>query len=371
MMVKTFILKNNTKNNMQSTNSTHINQEYKKEIANDNYYFARSCIRQNFFPAAEEMFLKIMKNDLDKNIYDDRNQTTCTGIAYHSGLIPFETTATVVARQFALMTEAGYENFVCSCVTSFGIYSEVIETWKHFPEKEKLSRDALLKTTGKTFEIPKNVVHTSDLIYKFRKEIGEKAKYKLINKSSGEPLKVVDHVGCHYAKIFPDKGEGGAEFPQVLAGLTDEWGGKQVDYPERRHCCGFGFRQYLLKSNRGYSVANSKRKFDSMKAFKPDMILTNCPGCNYFLDRWQYVIAETENITYAENGYGVPVLSHEELAGLVLGYNPWDLGLQVHQVSVESLLDKIGVRYSANEKYKGLNNKDLGVPEKPENLKVI
>jgi heterodisulfide reductase subunit B len=35
-------------------------EAYQKEIADDHYYFARSCIRQNFFPAAEELFLKIV-----------------------------------------------------------------------------------------------------------------------------------------------------------------------------------------------------------------------------------------------------------------------------------------------------------------------
>jgi heterodisulfide reductase subunit B len=341
-----------------------------KDIADDRYYFARSCIRQNFFPAAEGVFLKIMKEILGKDIYDDPNQTTCTGIAYHSGIIPFETIMTVVARQFALMTEAGYENFVCSCVTSFGIYTEVLETWKHFPEKEEEARQALLRATGKTFEIPKNLVHSSDLIYKFRKEIAAKAKYRLVNGQTGKPLRVVDHVGCHYAKIFPEKGVGGAEFPQVLAGLIDEWGGSQVDYPERRHCCGFGFRQYLLKSNRGYSVSNSKLKFDSMEPFHPDFILTNCPGCNYFLDRWQYVISEMEGKVYGADGYGIPVLSHEELAGLVLGFAPWDLGLQLHQVAVEPLLEKMGVAYNPYDKYKGVNGQVLSTPASPSILRL-
>lgn len=130
-------------------------EAYQKEIADDHYYFARSCIRQNFFPAAEDLFLKIIGQELGKDIYDDARQTTCTGIAYHSGIIPMETTMAVVARQFALMNQAGYENFVCSCVTSFGIYVEVLETWKHFPEKEKQAREALKRATGMTFEIPK------------------------------------------------------------------------------------------------------------------------------------------------------------------------------------------------------------------------
>jgi heterodisulfide reductase subunit B len=344
-------------------------ESYQKDIADDRYYFARSCIRQNVLPAAEDLFIKILSNDLGRDIFDDARQTTCTGIAYHSGIIPLETTMTVVANLFSLMNDSGYENYACSCVTSFGIYSEVLETWKNFPEKEKETREALKRATGKTFEIPKNLVHASDLIYKFRKEISAKAKYRLINKLTGEPLKIVDHIGCHYAKIFPEKGIGGAEFPYVLAGLIDEWGGEQVDYPERRHCCGFGFRQYLLKSNRGYSVANSKKKFDSMQPYKPDLIIANCPGCTFFLDRWQYVIAEMEGKTYGENGHGIPVLTYEELAGLVLGYNPWDIGLQVHQVAVEPLLDKLGIAYNPQEKYKGLNNIDMGKPLKPENLK--
>jgi heterodisulfide reductase subunit B len=353
------------------TRKNEIWAAYQKEIADDNYYFARSCIRQNIFPAAENLYLQILKEVLGKNIFDDIRQTTCTGIAYHSGLIPMETIMTVVARQFALMNEAGYENFVVSCVTSFGIYVEMLETWKHFPETEQSTREALKRATGMTFSLPKNLVHASDVIYKFRREISANSKYKLINASTRQPLKVVDHIGCHYAKIFPSHGIGGAEYPYVLAGLIDEWGGEQVDYPERRHCCGFGFRQYLLKSNRGYSVSNSKKKFDSMLPFKPDLILANCPGCTFFLDRWQYVIAEIEGTTYGENGYGIPVLTYEEIAGLLLGYNPWDIGLQTHQVSVEPLLDKLGIEYDRELKYRGANGENLGEPEKPEILKCL
>jgi heterodisulfide reductase subunit B len=342
---------------------------YQKEIADNNYYFARSCIRQNIFPAAENLYLDILKDILGKNIFDDIRQTTCTGIAYHSGLIPMETIMTVVARQFSLMNDAGYENFVVSCVTSFGIYVEMLETWKHFPETEKNTREALKRATGRTFIKPGNLVHASDIIYKFRKEIAAKAKYSLVNTATGDPLKVVEHIGCHYAKIFPAHGIGGAEYPYVLAGLIDEWGGQQVDYPERRHCCGFGFRQYLLKSNRGYSVSNSKKKFDSMQPFKPDLIIANCPGCTFFLDRWQYVIAEQEGITYGENGYGIPVLTYEELAGLLLGYDPWKIGLQTHQVAIEPLLDKMEIPYDAGKKYMGMDGTDIGKPQHPRVLK--
>ncbi len=59
-----------------------------------------------------------------------------------------------------------------------------------------------------------------------------------------------------------------------------------------------------------------------------------------FLDKWQYTIAEMEGVTYGQDGRGIPVLTYEEMAGLVLGYDPWELGMQMHQVDVEPLLEK-------------------------------
>jgi heterodisulfide reductase subunit B len=345
-------------------------QEYQKEIADDNYFFVRSCIRQSFFPGAEVMFLKIMRDLLGKDVYENPGHTTCTGIGYHTDIVPLETTMTVVARQFALMSEAGYKNFAVSCITSFGLYTEILETWRHYPEVEAKTREHLRKATGREFRIPENIAHASDIIYKFRFQIAEKAKYKLINKDTGEPLKVVEHIGCHYSKMFPHKGVGGAEYPYVLVGLTEALGGEIVDYPERRHCCGFGFRHYIVKINRGYSLSCARTKFESMKPYKPDLIITNCPGCPYFLDRWQYVIGEMEGKTYGENGYGIPVFTYEELAALCLGYDPWEIGLQTHQVSSEPLLRKMGVSFDLNRKYLGINGKEIGRPAKPSVLMV-
>ena len=343
--------------------------EYQKEIPTDHWFYVRSCIRQSFFPASEKTFLEILRQRLGKDVYETPHHTTCGGIAYHSEAIPQETMMTIIARQFALMTEAGYENYVCSCITSFGLYSEVIEDWREFPELEAKIRENLWKATKREFKIPTYLAHASDLIYKFRNEIAEQAKFRLVNKATGEPLRVVEHIGCHYSKMFPSKGVGGAEYPYVLAGMVESWGGEVIDYPERRHCCGFGFRQYLVRANRGYSVSNTHKKFESMEPFKPDMIITNCPGCPYFLDRWQYVIAEQTGKTYGQDGYGIPVFTYEEVAGLVLGYDPWDLGLQTHQVAVEPLLDKMGITYKPEDKYKGLNSKELQRPEFPMNIK--
>ena len=336
--------------------------DYQKEIPDDHYFYVRSCIRQTFFPASEEAFLDITRNKLGKDVFESEHHTTCGGIAYHCDAIPQETSMTIIARQFALMHKYGYENFVCSCVTSFGLYCETLESWREFPElREKIAQN-LLKTCNMEFAMPKYLIHSSDLIYKYRNLIAAQAKYKLIDRHTGRPLRVVEHIGCHYSKMFPSKGVGGAEYPYVLIGMIEAWGGEIIDYPERRHCCGFGFRQYFIQSNRGYSAANSYKKFESMEPYEPDMIITNCPGCSYFLDRWQYVIADTQKKTYGKNGHGIPVLTYEEVAGLVMGYDPWDLGLQTHMVGPEPLLEKLGIPYNPEDKYKGANGKDIGKP---------
>ena len=107
--------------------------DYQKDIPDDHWFYVRSCIRQSFFPASEKYFLKICRDLLGKDIYETEHHTTCGGIAYHSDTIPQETAMTIVARQFALMKEAGYKNLVTSCITSFGNYTEIIETWREFP----------------------------------------------------------------------------------------------------------------------------------------------------------------------------------------------------------------------------------------------
>ena len=119
--------------------------DYQKEIPDDHYFYVRSCIRQSFFPASEATFLRMTRQELGKDIFETEHHTTCGGIAYHSDTIPQETVMTIIARQFALMSKNGYENYVCSCITSFGLYCETMETWREFPELEAKVREKLMQ----------------------------------------------------------------------------------------------------------------------------------------------------------------------------------------------------------------------------------
>lgn len=35
--------------------------KYQKDIADDRYFYLRSCVRQNFFPGSETAFIRILR----------------------------------------------------------------------------------------------------------------------------------------------------------------------------------------------------------------------------------------------------------------------------------------------------------------------
>jgi heterodisulfide reductase subunit B len=98
---------------------------------------------------------------------------------------------------------------------------------------------------------------------------------------------------------------------------------------------------------------------ESMEPFEPDFVITNCPGCQVHLDKQQWAIKE---LTGKE--YFIPVLTYMELAGLLLGWDPYEtVGIQFHTVPVEPLLDKIGIPYDESKSWLGKEGQVLSCTE--------
>lgn len=322
-----------------------------KEIPENDFFIPPSCILGALNPATEVLITRIY--DLLGIRWEaaGRNPesqcTCCTGILSHGDIMSMESTLLVVARLWSVAAEMGYENLSPACVTSFALHTECFEMYQHEPElKDRVDR-WLQEACGRRLVIPRHIVHPSDVVYKHRDALARDfMKHRLVDARTGRPLRIVDHVGCHYAKVFPEKSVGGADWCDVLAGPVRSWGGRNVDYPERRHCCGMGFRQCMIRPNRGYTMACVLKKLESMEPWQPDAILTNCPGCNVMLDKEQWAIRELTG-----KAYDIPTLSYTELAGLLLGWDPYEVvGIQTHTVPVEGLLDKIGIPYDRTKR---------------------
>jgi len=325
-----------------------ITSRFVKPIPDDGFYFTTSCILGALNPATEPLITRIYDTlGLRWRIAPNRPESQCTccsGILSHGDVITFESTLLVVARLWSVAAELGFENISTACVTSFAIHTECLEMLRHEPGLDAQVDRWLMAACGRHLVMPKAVVHCSDVVYRYRADLASKIKYHLVDKATGKPLNVVDHVGCHYNKVFPEKSVGGSDYCDVLAALVREWGGAEVDYPERRHCCGMGFRQCMIRPNRGYSMACVMKKLASMAPYQPDLMLTNCPGCNQFLDKEQWAVNEMTGTRH-----NIPVLNYAELTGLLMGWDPYDaVGIQGHTVPVEPLLDRIGIPYDAS-----------------------
>ena len=312
------------------------------EVPRDDLFITPSCILGAINPATETLIPRLY--DLLGLRWKTASGpgtecTCCSGILSHGDVITIESTLLVVARIWSLAADLGLENITTTCVTSFAIHSECLELLHVEPGLAERVDRALQRACGRRLVVPKRVAHASDVIWLYREELAERLQRRLVERSTGRPLRIVDHVGCHYAKVFPDRAIGGEERCSVLSDPIRAWGGELVDYPERRHCCGMGFRQCMMPPNRGYTLACVLRKLESMAPFRPELIVTNCPGCNLFLDKHQWAIHELTG-----KSFNIPVLSYSELAALLLGWDPYEAaGIQFHTVPVEPLLDRIGV----------------------------
>ena len=328
-----------------------VTRRHQKPIPDDGYYLTSSCVMGTFAPAVEPLITRI---------YDllgcrwamggtgaESLNTCCSGIVTHGNVFTIESSLLVVARLWSVCAEAGLENITTTCVTSFAIHNEILELVEKEPGLAEKVDAALFEACGRRLSIPRHIVHCSDVVYRHRAELARVMKHRLVDQTTGQALKVVDHVGCHYNKIFPSKSVGGTEYCDVLAAMVREWGGVEVDYPERRHCCGMGFRQCMIRPNRSFTVACARKKFESMAPFAPDLILTNCPGCSLVLDREQWAVGQQSGIRLQ-----IPVLNYAELAGLLLGWDPYEtVGIQSHTVPVEPLLDRLGIPQSSSPAY--------------------
>ena len=82
----------------------------------------------------------------------------------------------------------------------------------------------------------------------------------------------------------------------------------------------------MIRPDRGFTVACLRKKLESMGPYEPDLMLTNCPGCRQMLDQEQWAVNELTG-----SNFQIPVLSYAELAGLLLGWDPYDVvGIQGH-----------------------------------------
>lgn len=175
------------------------------------------------------------------------------------------------------------------------------------------------------------VVHFARMLYE---DVGlEKIEGSV--KKPLEGLRIAAHPGCHFVRPSTlYDGFDDPEFPGVLDRLVEATGAESVNYTEKIDCCGGG----ILAVREGLAKTMTLNKLLALSEKGIDALVLICPFCGIMYDRYQKLMAAE-----LEKELNIPVLYYPQLLGLALGLDPEELGFDINSVSVDGLLEKVGV----------------------------
>ncbi len=120
--------------------------------------------------------------------------------------------------------------------------------------------------------------------------------------------------------------------PKKYDALVEALGARAVAYPSKMVCCG-GSLDRVGQHDRALEMAAMKlRELGELGA---DCLSTTCPSCFQQFDNNQFLLSRKGL------EFNLPVLTLQELMGLSFGFEPQAMGLHMHRVSAEPLMEKL------------------------------
>lgn len=277
-------------------------------------YYYPGCLSLNIYPGIAYSTLRVLEILGYKAFLGEE---VCCSLTFKTiGLMPSKTVHSINAF---IMSKACLKSrfIVTSCN---GCYSNLNSTLKSLRDEDFRRLIDELKLT-----IPQDirVIHIAEVIYKQLEEIVKMRRIDL------KGLRVASHYGCDYTYAHPDLVIDSVEYPRFLDDFIEKLGGKPIEYDEKQTCCG----QPAVKGVEDVSMELIKKKISSISSAGADIILVMCPACLLAFDRLQYSLS-----ILGEMDKTIPVIHVSQLAGLILGLNYEDLGLNLHLVGEFSKL---------------------------------
>lgn len=284
----------------------------------------------NRYPGIEKATIMTSKN-LGLELVELKGAGCCPAPGAF-GSMDILTWEALAARNVCLSEQMGLD---CSVVCN-GCYKSLFDVNRRLKENpaEKEQVNKLLKLANMEYKGSIEVRHVAEQLYN---DIG----LKKIRDSVVQPLngiRVGVHYGCHLLRPGRDRSFNKQEFtterPTFLDEMVEVLGAKSIDYKDKMMCCGAGGGVRGYKKDFALDMTNEKCK--NMQEVGVDCVVDVCPFCHLQFDVGQVEIAEKWG-----HKYNIPVLHYGQLLGLAQGMSPDEVGLEAHQIKVDTLLDKI------------------------------
>ena len=144
-------------------------------------------------------------------------------------------------------------------------------------------------------------------------------------------IKVAIHYGCHLLKPSQIMHVDDADYPSILENLIRATGATPISHGQELLCCGKGCIDDDMPIDMVYDI------FSSIRESGADCMGLICPTCFSSFDLGQIVVGRKKNTKF-----DIPVIYYFQLLGLAQGLTAEDVGLSLHKVKADRILERIG-----------------------------
>ena len=176
-------------------------------------------------------------------------------------------------------------------------------------------------------------VEVLDIVQILRDDVG----WDKVHQEVKRPLdgfKVAAYYGCMVVRPPDEVAYDDPDNPLSLDDMLVALGAQPVDWPHKTECCG----AYLAVKSPQVTQEMSHTVLSSAIRNGADLVVTNCPLCQFNLDKQQQTMSQ-RYVGYVP----LPVLYYAQLLGLALGLDASAYDLDKTYIDARPLLERAGL----------------------------
>jgi len=212
-----------------------------------------------------------------------------------------------------------------ACTTCYNVLKRTNRFIRDHPdERERINAFIEAEYAGE--------VEVLDIMQLLRDRVGFAAVREEVRKPLTD-LKVACYYGCMVLRPPAEVSYDDPDHPRSLDDLMAALGATPVDFAHKNECCGayLAVKAPEVTREMVYTILKSAR------AAGAEAVVTNCPLCQFNLDKQQAELSR-----FHAKYQAIPVFYFSQLMGLALGLDAGDYGWERHYVDARPLLAERG-----------------------------